>query len=195
MCALVLALRKVPIYPPGGGGLALGDPGNPTYSVAVSDEMAAAAREKFASAENERRLFPVRPPSPTPTPETDTTLHKVKSSGQSSSGVATIVPTSETMAAEALNAVRPEDFTQDVDHDEVNIVGSPDIVPEMKGNSTATGVNLGLQPTPSTCGRRRAGTSAPSVASLSIQQPSEDLQSARTRSRGSHFDQEAQVMR
>jgi hypothetical protein len=45
MCALVLALRKVPIFGPGGGGGApLGDPANPTYSVSVSDEIASAAR-------------------------------------------------------------------------------------------------------------------------------------------------------
>lgn len=173
----------------------MGDPGNPAYSVTVSDEMAAAARDNFAKAENERRLFPIPPPSAAPAPETDTSLHRVKSPGQASSHVDTIAPTSETLAAEALNAVRTDDFTRDVDHDEVNIVGSQDVVPEMRGNSNATGVSLGLQPTPSTCGRRRAGTSAPSVASLSLQQASEDLQSTRTRSRGSHFDQEAQVMR
>ncbi|CRK17982.1 hypothetical protein BN1723_017598, partial [Verticillium longisporum] len=33
MCALVLSLKKVPIYAPGGGSEALGGPTNPTYSV------------------------------------------------------------------------------------------------------------------------------------------------------------------
>ena len=47
MCALVLALRKVPIYAPGGGGATLGSVDQPTYSVAVSDEQAAAARANF----------------------------------------------------------------------------------------------------------------------------------------------------
>lgn len=55
-CALVLALRKIPIYGPGGGGDALGDPANPTYSVTVTDEMAAAAREKAAKDKEAQRL-------------------------------------------------------------------------------------------------------------------------------------------
>ena len=46
MCALTLALRKVPIAGPGGGGEPAGGPSNPTYSVAVSDDYAKAAREK-----------------------------------------------------------------------------------------------------------------------------------------------------
>jgi small-conductance mechanosensitive channel len=61
MCALVLALRKVPIYAPGGGGLPLGDPGNPSYSVAVADEVAAAARERYAKEKDEKRLIPSKP--------------------------------------------------------------------------------------------------------------------------------------
>ena len=40
MCALVLALRRVPIYGPGAGGAPAGDKANPTYSVAISDTTA-----------------------------------------------------------------------------------------------------------------------------------------------------------
>ncbi|KAL0941052.1 mechanosensitive ion channel family protein [Colletotrichum truncatum] len=58
MCALALALKKIPIYAPGGGSDALGAPGNPSYSVAVSDEFAAAAREKAAKAKDESRMVP-----------------------------------------------------------------------------------------------------------------------------------------
>ena len=58
MCALVLALRKVPIYGPGGGGEPLGGPNNPSYSVAVSDDLAAAARDKAAKAKEAKRLIP-----------------------------------------------------------------------------------------------------------------------------------------
>lgn len=46
MCALALALKAVPINAPGGGGEALGGPTNPAYSVAVTDDFAAMAREK-----------------------------------------------------------------------------------------------------------------------------------------------------
>ncbi|KAL2116293.1 hypothetical protein VTJ04DRAFT_8460 [Mycothermus thermophilus] len=56
MCALTLALKKVPIYGPGGGGDPLGHPANPTYSVAVSDEFAAAARDKADKERAAKRL-------------------------------------------------------------------------------------------------------------------------------------------
>ena len=46
MCALTLALKRVPINGPGGGGDALGGPANPTYSVAVTDDFASSARAK-----------------------------------------------------------------------------------------------------------------------------------------------------
>lgn len=58
MCALVLALRKVPIYGLGGGGAALGSSEQPTYSVAVSDAEAASSRDAFAKAKEANRLFP-----------------------------------------------------------------------------------------------------------------------------------------
>jgi len=56
MCALTLALRKVPIIAPGGGGEALGGPKNPTYAVAVTDEFAAAAREKADKEKEAKKL-------------------------------------------------------------------------------------------------------------------------------------------
>lgn len=58
MCALVLALRKIPINGPGGGGPALGSVDQPTYSVTVSDAQAAANREAAAKARDTKRLFP-----------------------------------------------------------------------------------------------------------------------------------------
>ena len=62
MCALVLALRKIPIYGPGGAGPALGSADQPTYSVTVSDAQAAANREAAAKARDAKRLFPVEKP-------------------------------------------------------------------------------------------------------------------------------------
>ncbi|KAI9894968.1 MAG: hypothetical protein M1814_000189 [Vezdaea aestivalis] len=58
MCALVLALRKVPIYAPGGGDAVLGDIGKPSYSVAVSDDEAKAYRKKYLDDKEGKRLFP-----------------------------------------------------------------------------------------------------------------------------------------
>lgn len=61
MCALALALKRVPIYAPGGGGEALGGPTNPTYSVTVSDAQAAAAREKADKNKEGLRMVPNKP--------------------------------------------------------------------------------------------------------------------------------------
>ncbi|KAF7502609.1 hypothetical protein GJ744_005450 [Endocarpon pusillum] len=58
MCALVLALRKIPIYGPGAGDAVLGDIGKPTYSVAISDEQAAANKKEFSDAKDKKRMIP-----------------------------------------------------------------------------------------------------------------------------------------
>jgi len=62
MCALVLALRKIPINAPGGGGAALGSADQPSYTVAVSDAQAAEKRDAFAEAKDAKRLFPAQKP-------------------------------------------------------------------------------------------------------------------------------------
>ena len=61
MCALVLALRKVPIYAPGGGGAALGSADQPSYSVAVNSEQAESLRDTFAKNKEAKRLVPSKP--------------------------------------------------------------------------------------------------------------------------------------
>ncbi|KAF2262761.1 hypothetical protein CC78DRAFT_497829 [Lojkania enalia] len=58
MCALVIALRKVPIFGPGGGDAALGDAGKPSWSVSISPEAAIAAREKFNIDKDAKRMYP-----------------------------------------------------------------------------------------------------------------------------------------
>ncbi|KAL8926978.1 MAG: hypothetical protein Q9172_001571 [Xanthocarpia lactea] len=68
MCALVLALRKIPIYAPGGGDAILGSSDKPTYAVNVTDEQAAAARDAYTKTKEEKRLVP----SAKPDPPTDT---------------------------------------------------------------------------------------------------------------------------
>ena len=64
MCALVLSLRKVPIYGPAGGDAALGEIGKPTYSVAVSNEEAAANRKEFLNNKDKKRMVPLDDPEP-----------------------------------------------------------------------------------------------------------------------------------
>ena len=61
ICALALALKRIPIYGPGGGADALGAPENPTYSVAVSDVEAAAARTRAAKEREAARMVVPKP--------------------------------------------------------------------------------------------------------------------------------------
>lgn len=60
MCALVQAIRRVPINGPGGGSDALGSSANPAYSVAVSDGFAVEAREASANGKDKARLVPTK---------------------------------------------------------------------------------------------------------------------------------------
>ncbi|ORY14304.1 Mechanosensitive ion channel-domain-containing protein [Clohesyomyces aquaticus] len=64
MCALVLALRKIPIYGPGGGDAALGDAGKPSWSVSISPADAIAAREKYNQDKEAKRLYPAPKTNP-----------------------------------------------------------------------------------------------------------------------------------
>ena len=56
MCALVLAMRKVPIYAPGGGAAALGSAEQPSYTVNITDEQAATARADFEKSKAAQHL-------------------------------------------------------------------------------------------------------------------------------------------
>lgn len=58
MCALVQALRKVPIYGPGGGNPAAGDKANPTYSVSITDAEARENKEQYNMDKDAKRLVP-----------------------------------------------------------------------------------------------------------------------------------------
>jgi small-conductance mechanosensitive channel len=58
MCALLVTLRKVQVYVPGGGDVALGDAQRPAYSVAVSEEEAKAARVAFFEEKEKHKYVP-----------------------------------------------------------------------------------------------------------------------------------------
>jgi hypothetical protein len=62
MCALVLALRKVPIAGPGGSDAALGSADKPTWSVAVPPADAVEAYKKYTANKDAARLFPLNKP-------------------------------------------------------------------------------------------------------------------------------------
>ena len=55
MCALVAAVRKIPIYRPGHVAAALGQEGQPSYTVMISDQEAAAKREAVKQKNLEKR--------------------------------------------------------------------------------------------------------------------------------------------
>ncbi|KAI9802894.1 MAG: hypothetical protein M1825_002125 [Sarcosagium campestre] len=70
MCALVMALRKIPIYGPGAGDAVLGDVGKPTYSVSITDSEATAFRDEFAAKKDAKRMVvAAKPETKPPNPE------------------------------------------------------------------------------------------------------------------------------
>jgi hypothetical protein len=153
ICALVLALRKVPIYCPGGGGTPLGDPGNPTYSVTVSDEVAAAGREKAAKTKEDKRLIPSKPArQPSHKAGMSSTDHFESSLG----------PIAETEAAQAMNARRPTDdeARNDWGDSKVGIDGSRDESSERARSQDIDDLRETLMKRQSTRGRRRPGDRA-----------------------------------
>jgi small-conductance mechanosensitive channel len=58
MCALVSALKAVPIYPPGGGVDAAGSAANPTYSVGISHSEAKEHADEASQGREQARLIP-----------------------------------------------------------------------------------------------------------------------------------------
>ena len=121
MCALVLALRKIPIYAPGGGMASLGSFDQPTYSVSVSEEVAATNRDAFAATKEAKRFVPdpetARAPD-TRSPANPFTLNRTP----------TALTTSpmEAFALAALNARSP---TADPAHDWLDSASPPSSSP------------------------------------------------------------------
>ncbi|KNG49468.1 serine threonine protein kinase [Stemphylium lycopersici] len=116
MCALVVALRKVPINGPAGGDAALGSQDKPTWSVAVPPAEAIAAYQKYLDTADAGRLQPLNQSK-----EQDTGA----STGTDYLGIGT-----EGNAISALNNRRPgldtiRDDTWDARGDETSTIGRP----------------------------------------------------------------------
>jgi small-conductance mechanosensitive channel len=60
MCALVAALRAVPVYPPGGGADAAGSAANPTYTVGITHGEAKEHADEAAKGRDDARLVPLK---------------------------------------------------------------------------------------------------------------------------------------
>ncbi|KAI9833149.1 MAG: hypothetical protein M1819_003771 [Sarea resinae] len=110
MCALVLALRRIPVFGPSGGGAALGDPANPSYSVTVSDAEAAAKRAEYAETQDAARLHAPSAPkgkvSDAMSGSQSDGLSKIKSAGSGDPRI-TIDGPSEHAIVNSLNARTP----------------------------------------------------------------------------------------
>jgi hypothetical protein len=178
MCALALALKKIPIYAPGGGGEVLGGPTNPSYSVAVSDDVAAAARDKAAKDKEAKRIFipPVMRSSST-----------ITKSGTKES---------EKQAAAELNTRNPaleaaDGWAMTVDD---NTLNSRDDSLERKLSIEAVRQEL-IGKRESQRGRRQAGQGLPPSAYGESGTPTVQMQQYQSQQRSGTFDIESQTGR
>ncbi|RDW74940.1 hypothetical protein BP6252_06082 [Coleophoma cylindrospora] len=147
MCALVLALRKIPINCPGGGYDPAGGPNNPTYSVSVDDNWAVAAREKSKEAKAAKKFVPNNPTDPAPNAK--------------SSGIDYLGGNTEAAAAMALNQRSPvADVAHGDNFKDDDTLG--DDAERVRSNDVEQVRTLLKRE--STRGRRKAGESVPSRA-------------------------------
>ncbi|KAK1761493.1 Mechanosensitive ion channel-domain-containing protein [Echria macrotheca] len=169
MCALTMALKRVPINGPGGGGEPLGGPKNPTYAVAVSDEFAAAAREK---AEKEKAA------------------KKLANKGLDQSDNDDSAKATEQRAADHLNASDPVTEALD-DWGYENTLNSRDPSADRKRATDLEGVRRDFQNArESQRGRRKAGDTIPATV---FGQDMPSVQVTRSSRAGPSFDIERQA--
>lgn len=175
MCALVLALRKIPIYAPGGGGEPLGGPTNPGYSVAVTDDWASAARDKAAKAKADHHMVP--PPAST-------------SSGAPPEGDVVQKLNARNPAADVAHKVEDVDF----DRDDNRSSNSVSTAIDRQRTEDLEEVRSGLMKRMSTSGKRkpgdilRSGSSASAHPGLTITSPAHA-----PRNDFAQFDEEADL--
>ncbi|KAI0182144.1 Mechanosensitive ion channel-domain-containing protein [Hypoxylon sp. FL1284] len=175
MCALALALKRVPIYGPGGGGEPLGGPSNPSYSVAVSDADATTARGKADQDKEAKRMVPTAPPARNPSTTSYKSGIPEDREAKATQGLNTLNPA--TAAGEDWGYNRgddPDDGTQPMDR--------------MRSNDRdSLRFELNKRESQRSGGRRRAGETLPS------QPISENTPSFHVTQHASPFDEEAQL--
>ncbi|KAL8906336.1 MAG: hypothetical protein Q9207_002111 [Kuettlingeria erythrocarpa] len=159
MCALVLALRKIPIYAPGGGDAVLGSNDKPTYAVTVSDEQAAAARDAYAKTKEEKRLVPTKkdPPPPDTAQSSATDVPNLADPANSSLRHR-LPPLDETAALNDLNSRHPAaDTARDVPDLDVNSSSADRMSSDSRRSSDIEEVR-GMLRRQSTRGKRKASS-------------------------------------
>ncbi|KAL6711159.1 hypothetical protein ACN47E_005690 [Coniothyrium glycines] len=154
MCALVLALRKVPINGPAGGDAVLGSADKPTWSVAVPPADAVAAYKQYKDNADAKRLVPMNKP------EEDN--DKGKSTGTDYPGTVG----SEANAVNVLNNRKPgldtiRDDTWETRGDDVSTLGRPSIDDRRSDLDEVRG----LLRKASSVGKRKGGTKLPPYGS------------------------------
>ncbi|KAI5928234.1 Mechanosensitive ion channel-domain-containing protein [Camillea tinctor] len=173
MCALAMALKKVPIYPPGGGGEALGGPTNPSYSVSVSDAEARAARDKASQDKEAARLVTTAPPI-----RNGSTISRPNTT-----------QTREERAAHDINTMNPLRVAEDwgYNRDDLTINESRGhSIDRVRSNDSAARGDLHKQESQRS-GRRRAGETLPSAPG------SENAPGFQVTQHMTPFDEEAQM--
>ncbi|KAF4545065.1 Serine threonine protein kinase [Lasiodiplodia theobromae] len=158
MCALVQALRKIPIDPPGGNDAALGSADQPSFSVAISPSEALERRQAFLDGREKARLYPSKKEEP---------------AAATSSGVDYVGSEmhSENQAINTLTArpigsdpYRDGAFADRADQADINRTGS--IVRSSMDAQDAEDVRSNLK-RESTRGKRKAGPTSPSAITVS----------------------------
>ncbi|KAK3314811.1 Mechanosensitive ion channel-domain-containing protein [Apodospora peruviana] len=167
MCALALALKKVPINGPGGGGDPLGGPKNPAYNVTVTDDFAITARTASDKEKEAKKLA---------------NLGLTRSESNASSKVA------EQQAAADLNASDPlVDALDDWGYE--NTLNSRDVSADRNRATAVEAARRDFQAgRESQRGRRQPGTSIPPTALAAAGAPGVQLTRPDTRTTKASID-------
>lgn len=176
MCALAVALKKIPIYGPGLGFEVLGGPTNPTYTVTVDNDFAVAARKEADKKKEEARLVP-------------TPGHQTKEEALAMEQQAIIELNSRPVAADASGAWN---FGEDRVRDDRSIISRVASQDGRHSRGDVRSIRSGLFHRESQHGRRRAGEGLQRAHLMEGGLGGEELARASSR-RLSRFDEEAQT--
>ncbi len=169
MCGLALAIKRVPIHAPGGGGEALGGPTNPSYSVAVNNDWATKARSTAADEKEEGRLI-------------------------NQNAAQANAPSAERRAAEELNTRDPlQEAVDDWGYDNtLNSRGASAERPDVGSGVRRDASHRDISTRESQRGRRKAGDTLPPMP-LGDNMPAFQVTRTSTSTRAPSFDVERQA--
>jgi small-conductance mechanosensitive channel len=192
ICALALALKKIPVYGPGGGGAALGSSDNPSYSVAVSDQFASKARTKAADDMDAKRMVPTNTDAE-PDPTADAAAQQDAANNFNKPKLATTIfddygydQAEEQLQHQQYQNSRPPPSPSSAAAAAAAAAASNPNDPFQSSPSAAD-----LRKTPSSGGRRKPGEGVSTI--MLDGQPALALSPSSPVMRGRSFDEEAQL--